>query len=494
MLPNGADKGPVKSTGEVTGGSATRGGSALWMWAIVVLGAVLRLFALGHKSFWFDEIASVAIARRAAPVFWHFLWHDEGNMALYYVLLRPWLHFGYGEGMVRMLSVVPGILSIPVMQLLGSRLFGRETGILAAALLALNPCAIAASQEARAYGFLVLAVLFSTYLFVLLIEKPSYKLAWGYAIVAGMTCYFHYFGVLVPVAHAVSLIALPENRRAWRPLLLAAAIIAVSASPILWLIHAQDVGHISWVRPFSLLELYHLGVFLAASGGKAFGAVLLAFYLVLGGFFVARFIALRREHEDELQRWRYTLVASALVSPVVITLLISIVRPVFYHRFLIICLPAWVLMAAVGITQIRSRAGRCSTVAAMLALSLICAIVLYRHVTEDWRGAVSYLIANARPDDRVLYYQSVGQFAGESYRDWLPEGSGRRPAAVEANPPSMEWNSEIDHAPRVWLVLYRSEPDGPGSRVIEQELAKGYDRGQQEKFRGVTVIEYSSKR
>ena len=40
------------------------GRSALWLWVIVAVGAGLRLVLLGHKSFWIDEIASVAIARR----------------------------------------------------------------------------------------------------------------------------------------------------------------------------------------------------------------------------------------------------------------------------------------------------------------------------------------------------------------------------------------------------------------------------------------------
>jgi 4-amino-4-deoxy-L-arabinose transferase-like glycosyltransferase len=493
MLSTAADTGLAKSTSEETGDGGERDRSALWVWAIIAVGAVLRLVALGHKSFWLDEIASVAIAHRAAPAFWHFLWHDEGNMALYYVLLRPWLHFGNGEGTVRVLSVVPGILSIAVMYLLGKRLFGRETGVLAAALLALNPCAIATSQEARAYSLLVLAVLLSSYLFVLLIEKPSYTLACCYAIVAGLSCYFHYFGVLVPAAHAISLLALPQNRRPWKPLILAAAIIVVAAAPILWLIHAQDIGHISWVKPPSLLEFYHLGVFLAASGGKAAGAVLLALDLLLVGFFAAKLWAVRRD-DGELQRWRYTLVASSVVSPIVITLLVSIVRPVFYHRFLILCLPGWVLMTALGAEQIRRRRWRAFAIAGVCGLSLVSTAALYRHVTEDWRGAVSYLIANAATDDRVLYYQSVGQFAGESYRDWLPGGNERRPAAAGVNPPGMEWKNGIDRAGRVWLVLYRAEAGDPQLQAIEQELASQYVRGPEKKYRGVSVVEYSSKR
>ena len=60
-----------------------------WLWAIVAVGAVLRLIALGHKSFWLDEIASVVITRLPTPAFWSMLWHAEGNMALYYVAAAP---------------------------------------------------------------------------------------------------------------------------------------------------------------------------------------------------------------------------------------------------------------------------------------------------------------------------------------------------------------------------------------------------------------------
>jgi len=465
---------------------------ALWMWGIVAVGAVLRLIALGHKSFWIDEIASVAIARRAAPVFWHFLWHDEGNMAAYYVLLRPWLHFGYSEGVVRLLSVIPGVLSIPAMYVLGRRLFGRETGVLAAALLALNPCAIAVSQEARAYSFVVLAVLLSTCIFVRLMEEPSYGVACAYAIVAGVTCYFHYFGVLVPAAHAISLVAVPRSRRPWKKLWVAAAIIVVMAAPILWLIHVQDAGHISWVQAPSLLEFYHLGVFLAANGGKAVGVVLLGVELVLAGLFLAELKSLWRESGADLQRWRYALPVSLVLSPIVITLLASIVRPAFYHRFLVICLPGWILMMAVGLQRIRGGAWRGCALAVVCILSAVSTVIVYRRVTEDWRGAVRYLISHAHPEDRVLYYQPVGEFAGESYRDWMAGGEPR-PRAIGVDATEGGWKSEVDGAPRVWLVLFRVKGDDAGSRTIEQELMRRYQVGEATFFPGVSVIEYVAR-
>jgi uncharacterized membrane protein len=459
--------------------------SSFWLWTIVAVGTALRLYALGNKSFWIDEIASVAIARRTTPVFWHFLWHDEGNMAAYYVLLRPWLHLGYGEGTVRLLSVLPGILSIPVMYAVGRRIFGRDLGILAALFLALNACAVSVSQEARAYSFVVLLTLLSTYLFVQLIELPTQGAAFAYALVAALTCYFHYFGVLVPAAHFVVLLGLPAHRRTWRMLLPAAAIIAVLGAPILWLIHAQDTGHISWVQTPSLLEFYHLGAFLAADSGKAVGAVLLAVDLALVGVFLKN---LKSIWSGDLEgRWRYLLVASLVFTPIVLTLLVSLVRPAFYHRFLVICLPGWVLMTALGAQQLRSRSWRTAAIVGVCVLSLVSVAILYRRVQEDWRGAVNYLIAVGRPGDRVLYYQSVGEFAGENYRDWLPAGDAPRPTPIGVNS-ATEW--DVGDAQRVWLVLYRAKPDDAAVGEIQQELGRRYVAGERKEFRGVTIVPF----
>jgi uncharacterized membrane protein len=126
---------------------------------IVAVAAFLRLWALNGKSFWLDEIASVVIARMPGNSFWHWLWTEEGNMALYYVMLRPWLGIHLGEGTIRLLSVLPGIASVPVMYLLGKRLLGRNVGLLSALLLAFSTCAVVYSQEARGYSWLLLGTI-----------------------------------------------------------------------------------------------------------------------------------------------------------------------------------------------------------------------------------------------------------------------------------------------------------------------------------------------
>jgi mannosyltransferase len=467
----------------------------MWFWAIVALGAILRLVALGHKSFWLDEIASVAIARLPGPGFWSMLWHEEGNMALYYVLLRPWLHFGVSEASVRLLSVLVGVASIFMMYALARLLVSETSARLTTLFFALNACAIAVSQEARGYSLLVLGALLSTYLFVRLVEQPTYALALAYGVVTGLVLYCHYFGMLVPAAQAISLLVLPRGRRPWKQLTVAASIVALAALPVLWMIHIQDIGHITWVKSPSWLELYHLGVYLAAGSGKVVGAVLLLLDLVLLALFLRAFKILWRDRERDLRCWRYALLASCLFSPVVMSLLVSAVRPIFYHRFLIIGLPAWILMTAAGAEEIRGRALRAVAIVGVCGLSLVSVITSYSRVQEDWRGVTGYLIAQASPEDRVLYYQPEGYFAVENYRNWLPGGSGGpRPQGVTVNPANSEWTQQINGAPRVWLVLYRGPVDDPLTREIQATLNKRYKAAQEIPFRAVTVVEYGAER
>jgi uncharacterized membrane protein len=473
--------------------SAQHRDTKLMLVGIVAFGAVLRLVALNAKSFWLDEIASVVIARMSGNSFWHWLWIEEGNMALYYVMLRPWLGIHFGEGTVRLLSVLPGIASVPVMYLLGARLFGRSLGLLAALLLALSNCSVVYSQEARGYSWLLLGVIVSTYFFTRLIERPTYAMACAYALAAGVTFYFHYFGLLVPLAHAVSLIALPKARRPWKQLLAAAVLLAVLAAPVLWMVRTQPARHLDWVQKPSLLELYHLGVFLAAESGKGVGPALLVLELVLLGMFFRQLFALGREQRSGCDLWPYALVASGLLTPMVFTLLVSVVRPVFFHRFLIICLPAWLLAVAVGVSALIPRRTRNLAIAGVCALSLASTVMSYSREREDWRGVANYLIMNATAQDRVVYYQGVGNFASESYRDWLPGGSANRPGAVEVSPQSNEWLAKISSARRVWLVQYPASLSDDTLRRVEAELHRRYSPGASQQFRAVTVTEFVAK-
>src|SRR5579864_4883305 len=98
-------------------------------------GLAARLYCIDCKPFWFDETFSVEVARLDWRNFLHLLWWREANMSLYYVLLRIWLHFGQSPFFIRSLSALIATGTIPAIYWLGSILYNRRVGLIAAALL-----------------------------------------------------------------------------------------------------------------------------------------------------------------------------------------------------------------------------------------------------------------------------------------------------------------------------------------------------------------------
>ena len=82
---------------------------------------------------------------------------SESAPPLYYALAWVWTQLtGTGEVGLRSLSALAGVATVPVAYLLGAELRGRRAGIVAAALVAVNPMLLWYSQEARGYALLAL--------------------------------------------------------------------------------------------------------------------------------------------------------------------------------------------------------------------------------------------------------------------------------------------------------------------------------------------------
>jgi len=215
--------------------------------------------------------------------------------------------------------------------------------------------------------------------------------------------------------------------------------------------------------------------------------------LVLIGMFLRTLISLRGSTSARSEYWNYALVASGLFTPVIFTVIVSVVRPVFFHRFLIICLPAWLLAVAVGASGFARPRLRSLAIAAACVLSLVSTVISYTRVREDWRGVANYLIANAAAQDRVVYYEGVGNFAAESYRDWLPGGTNNRPTAIEVSSASNEWREKLAGAGRVWLVRYPTNKTDDTARSVELELQRRYTPVETKQFRAITLTEFMRK-
>jgi hypothetical protein len=139
--------------------------------AIVALGSSLRMYQIGSKGLWIDEAFSVWLARRPWGEMLRWVGSVDQHPPLYYALLHGWVRvFGDGEASVRSLSAFLGTLTIPVMYVLGRRLFDDRVGLVSALILATSPFHIRFAREARMYALLTLSGALALYAFVRLLQ------------------------------------------------------------------------------------------------------------------------------------------------------------------------------------------------------------------------------------------------------------------------------------------------------------------------------------
>ena len=430
--------------------------------AITAAGAALRFHILTAKSFWFDEGASVGIARLDWYNFVRILWRREANMALYYLLLRGWLHFGNSEWFVRSLSAFLGLATIPAVYVLGRRLFGPRAGLIAAALLSLNAFHVRYSQEARSYSLTVLLCVLSSLYFLKCLETSSRRNRVTYVLLSSMAVYAHFFSGLVLLAHWLSLRFLqPELvpkqvKKVWLP-------IAVATFPIFAFVATTGAGPLSWVQRPGFRNLWQTALLMTGSRGPvlvlAYGAGCVAAIYPLG-------VTWRRKQAD-WNAWRYRFLLLWLFVPIGLVLIVSFARPLFVPRYFIISLPALVLLAGSGLDRIR-RLWLLAPALLIFAFTGLQGTEDYYHQrltspSDNWRAATRYLISNAQPGDALIFYVSMGRVSYDYYRslqnaqgpEVLYPYHGPRITFLDfvEKPDYLPIQRAIARHPRVWFVV-----------------------------------------
>ncbi|MFA4872558.1 MAG: glycosyltransferase family 39 protein [Patescibacteria group bacterium] len=175
---------------------------------VTALGVLLRVIAVvSNGRFWFDEIITVAIARKPLHEMWAYL-AVENHPPLHYYLVHGWIAlFGPGEVAVKLSSVLAGAAGIVVTGIFARRLFGVRTGLIAAGLTALSTFQIFFSSEVRMYAWLYLFGVVSLMSFWEIIRSSSWKwhVVWMVSTIAAL--YTHLGGVFVLVVEVAFSVA-----------------------------------------------------------------------------------------------------------------------------------------------------------------------------------------------------------------------------------------------------------------------------------------------
>lgn len=136
--------------------------------ALVAIGFILRLSYAHSTNPYIDEYTTFWIAQRTiecgVPLFPTGSLYSHGLLFTYLDALFI-LIFGFSELVARLPSVIIGAASIPLLYLVGKRMISPWAGVVAAALLALDPQAIIWGGRARNYTLLLFLLLLVTLFF-----------------------------------------------------------------------------------------------------------------------------------------------------------------------------------------------------------------------------------------------------------------------------------------------------------------------------------------
>ncbi|HEX6739308.1 MAG TPA: glycosyltransferase family 39 protein, partial [Vicinamibacteria bacterium] len=188
------------------------------MLAATALALALRLLAVGHHSFWYDEAESVRFINYRFAELALGARHDNGSPPFYFLLLKPWAALlGESEAALRGLSVLFGVAAVPLLALVARRLVGEGAAAIACWLLALSPFAVELSNEARTYALVVLLGLANVYFFLAWRETRRLGPALAYAVTTFLACYSHYFAFALPLSQGLTVLLLHRRERLlWR--------------------------------------------------------------------------------------------------------------------------------------------------------------------------------------------------------------------------------------------------------------------------------------
>lgn len=145
---------------------------------ILLLSTVLRLYNLGFQGAWLDELHTLKEADPDVSLkeFHQVNMFREGIPHFYFLIVRFFgIIFGHSLYSIRLVSVICGILGVFSMYLLGKEISNKQTGYIAAFLLAIHPFHIEYSQEGRSYALLVLFVILAFYRVVLFLKTVNLK-------------------------------------------------------------------------------------------------------------------------------------------------------------------------------------------------------------------------------------------------------------------------------------------------------------------------------
>lgn len=476
--------------------------------AILLLAFLFRTGYLGATSLWHDErFTQIRVTGSLAHTLRSTL--ETGNHGpLYFLLLHLFPHTN--DFSIRLFSALTGLLSVAVIIGITTQLFGRRApGLWAGLLLACNPFHVWYSRMARPYSLLMLLSALTSYVFIELYRGQRTRRMWlAFTALSMLTYLTHYFGLLVGLAQYLTLFAtLRQESRFFRRWIAAQIIACLPAS--LWLLALVWSGPselaMGWISAPSIVSPLRTVWNLSVGVDSWFPALTLFGGLASLALIAASALAVfqaRKAHPAAVY-W-----VMLLITPIVVTLSLSAIVPMYLDRYLAEIIPAFVILPVLGFEWLRRQT---SDRLARALLVLICftgavnisgILIGGQHEREGWRDVAAYLRANAQTGDTFVVEQAfvldlLAHYYGvesTAERGVLGIDPGEIEPAIILDPavePQRLWVIYLSHVddPHYTLVQPHSDPFAPDSSPVSNWLVAHREQVVEHKhFNGIQLI------
>lgn len=383
---------------------------------ILLVALILRFFKLDFQSLWMDEIYTLNVAspkhsfsqiisevnlRESFPYLYFFIMHILFSI------------FGDTSIVARIPSVIFGILAVWMMYKLGKELYSKNVGLIAAALLTFNQYAIYHSQDARAYSFYLLGLLFSYYCFVKFLKDDNKKNMYLYAISAGLLLNTNFFSVLNVVSQGIImvfvLISLNKNERNsyLKKMLIVIGIVFLFFLPNAYKFYLVSQLKAPWIPEASDEGL--IGILKEIVGGSVY---LIFIYGVLFTFFMIKVFGQKQTKKiKEVFSNKFVFSYIILFTWISFVLLVIVLKSylsssIFISRYFISILPAIILVISIALVSIKNIQVRLSFLALLvffMAFDLVVVKKYYHTPLKAQFREASDMVKFYNPNKDVVY-------------------------------------------------------------------------------------------
>lgn len=515
--------------------------SILVLLASVALAYGLRIYHLGVQSLWYDEGFSVYLSAQPLSVITERTANDI-QPPLYYYMLHFWmLAAGKSEFAVRFLSLIFGVLCVPLLAKLALQLFRSPVAAGCAALLgAALPVLVYYGQETRMYTVLVALCavaawcqlkLIAHYTTAGLSQSRTWLLWAGYVLACIAAIYTHYYAFFFIAAGGIAWLGwLVARRPGWG--VFARCVLAAWAIGAAYLPWGQfaltryttDTSY--WEGTLDLGTILRQTVIMFSGTGviEVADDRALALAPVWGIFLLLGIVALiwRGAHEKDRRSWGTLLYLLLwLVVPVLLLWAISYARPKFHPRYLLLIAPVYVLLLARGMTALdelgkaiiaRPRLAR-QTGAALLGVGLLVIGMLTwdglannyfnpAFARDDWRSVAKYIEANSAPNDEIVLMAGhtfpvlTYYYDRDNWHKVPPEDFTLSTHSIVGFNIANQLNQIAQGKQgnwQLWVVLWQDQVVDPNGVLVRQlnEHAQRLSVGQS--FQGLHLLRYELK-